>query len=238
MERDLVSVIIPVYNGERHLDDAINSVLSQNYKPIEIIVVDDGSTDNSADIARTYSEVQYIYQTNQGPCTARNTGVAAAQGQFIAFLDADDIWLPNKLSIQVGYLSNHPEIGFVVAKRRMLIEKGIERPPWYRKHLFEEDCACFGPSAMVVRRDVLAKVGLWNPEFCGGDVGEWLSRAKDVGIIYTILPQTLVVIRVHDQNLTYNLDKVRSDILSALKASVDRKRKKNWMESDNNLEND
>jgi glycosyltransferase involved in cell wall biosynthesis len=238
MNKQIVSVIIPVYNCERYLGDAVNSIIKQDYRPIEIIVVDDGSNDGTADIARSYKEVQYIYQPNQGPCSARNTGVAAAQGEFIAFLDADDIWLPNKLRIQVDYLITNPEIGFVVAKGQMHIEKGIEKPPWYRKHLFEEDFDCFRPSSMVVRRNVLEKVGLWNPDFRYGETGEWLSRAKDMGISYAILPETLLVLRVHDQNLTYNLDKVRSNILSALKASVDRKRKNNTMESDNNLDNE
>jgi len=226
MEGPLVSAIIPVYNGERHLSDALDSILSQDYKPIEIIVVDDGSTDSSADIARTYSEVQYIYQPNQGPSTARNTGVIATQGELIAFLDADDVWLPNKLSAQVSYLMSHPEIGFVVAKRRMHIENGIEKPPWYRKHLFEEESVCFFPSAMVVRRSVFEKAGYWNPCFRFGETGEWLTRVNDAGISYAILPETLLVMRIHDRNLTYHLDEVRSGILSALKASVDRKRKK------------
>jgi len=224
MKGPLASVIVPVYNGERYLDAAIKSIFNQDYQPIEVIVVDDGSTDNSADIARAYKEIQYIYQPNQGPSAARNTGIAVAQAEFIAFLDADDIWMPSKLSLQVSYLCNHPEVGFVVANRRMSIEEGVKKPPWYREHLFEQDRVCFGPSAVVVRRSVFEKVGLYNPSFRYGESAEWLTRAKDAGIHSAILPETLLVLRVHDRNLTYHLDEMRSNILHALKASVDRQR--------------
>lgn len=91
MNRPLVSVIIPVYNGEHYLSFAIRSVLQQDYYPFEIIVVDDGSTDKSGNIARSFKEVHYIYQPNHGVAVARNVGVTAAQGEFIAFLDQDDL---------------------------------------------------------------------------------------------------------------------------------------------------
>jgi hypothetical protein len=133
--------------------------------------------------------------------------------------------MPNKLSTQLGYLNDHPDIGFVVAKRRIDIEEGIGKPPWYREHLFENDSVCFNPSVMLVRQSVFEKAGYWNPDFRYGETGEWLTRAKEAGIRYAILPETLLRTRVHDRNLTYHLDEVRSGILSALKASVDRQRK-------------
>jgi len=224
MKGPLVSVIVPVYNGERFLDSALKSIFNQDYRPIEVIVVDDGSTDNSADIARSYKEIHYIYQPNQGPSVARNTGIAVAQGEFIAFLDADDIWMPNKLSRQISYLYNHPDVGFVVANRRMFIEEGTEKPPWYREHIFEKDRVCFGPSALVARKSVFNKVGLYDLSYRYGESAEWLTRAKDAGVRKAILPETLLLLRVHDQNLTYHLDEMRSNILKALKASVDRQR--------------
>ena len=105
MDKPLVSVIVPVYNGEHYLSFAIHSILRQDYHPSEVIVVDDGSTDNSANIARSFKEVRYIHQSNQGVAMARNVGIAAARGEFIAFLDADDLWTPNKLSIQNAQFS-------------------------------------------------------------------------------------------------------------------------------------
>ena len=100
----LVSTIIPVFNGERLLPEALDSVFRQDYRPIEVIVVDDGSTDGTSLVARSCPEVRYLYQSNQGLGAARNAGIAAACGEFIAFLDADDIWLPRKLSSQMNFL--------------------------------------------------------------------------------------------------------------------------------------
>ncbi len=106
----LVSVIIPVYNGERYLAEAIGSVLAQTYTPFELIIIDDGSSDNSSGIARSFKEVRYYHQSNQGVAAARNAGISFAHGGFIAFLDQDDIWMHDKLSVQMDYLLQHPEV--------------------------------------------------------------------------------------------------------------------------------
>ena len=110
----LVSVIIPVYNGQEYLNEAIQSVLRQEYKPIEIIVVDDGSTDNTKEIGDKYDIVTYIYQTNQGPSAARNTGLECARGILIAFIDSDDIWSDDKLKIQFTILNDNPSVDVVL----------------------------------------------------------------------------------------------------------------------------
>jgi len=90
MKAKLISVIVPAYNRERYLGAALDSILAQNYRPIEIVVVDDGSADGTASVARSYPAVRYIYQKNQGPVVARNTGLANCTGELISFLDADD----------------------------------------------------------------------------------------------------------------------------------------------------
>ena len=104
MSNPLVSVIMPVYNGEQFLRLALDSVFAQNYRPLDIIVVDDGSTDHSADIACSFKGVRYFYQENQGDGLARNHGIAQAQGDFISFLVADDLWAPHKTYVQIEYL--------------------------------------------------------------------------------------------------------------------------------------
>ena len=128
MSAPLVSVIMAVRNGERFLRQAIESVLAQDYRPIEIILVDGQSTDRTADIARSYPDVRYVYQENLGIANAYNIGVRAAEGEFVAFLSHDDLWLPNKLSMQVNYLITHPEIGYTVAATRFLLEPGFSFP--------------------------------------------------------------------------------------------------------------
>jgi glycosyltransferase involved in cell wall biosynthesis len=227
LKQKLVSVVVPVHNSERYLEDALQSIFNQDYQPIEVIAVDDGSTDSSAKIAKSFKNLQYIYQINQGPSAARNTGIKTSQGEFIAFLDSDDMWMPDKLSLQISYLLSHTGVGFVVAHRRMFIEKGVKKPLWYKENIFQEDSVCFSASAMVAWSNTFQEVGLYNPSYRFGENAEWLTRAKDAGVRYEILPETLLISRVHDKNLTHQLDEMRPNILRALKASIDRKRSGN-----------
>ena len=110
--KPLVSIIIPAYNVEKYVQEAIDSALSQIYKDIEIIVVDDGSTDNTKKVLNPYikkGQIHYIYQENKGLSSARNTGIRAAKGGYIAFLDSDDLFLPEKMQRQVDFLEKHQE---------------------------------------------------------------------------------------------------------------------------------
>ena len=101
----MVSVIIPVYNRAQYIKDCLDSVINQTYKAYEIIVVDDGSTDNLREILVPYMDkIQYIYKQNGGPSSARNAGTKVSNGEYIAFLDADDMWLPEKLELQIELL--------------------------------------------------------------------------------------------------------------------------------------
>src|ERR1043165_3045241 len=120
----LVSVIIPVYNGARHLRAALESVFAQTYRSFEVIVVDDGSVDESAIIAQSFPEVRYIHQTNCGVAAARNHGIEAARGEFLAFLDQDDLWTPDKLRLQIEYLLSHPEIGYTLTRQKFFLDPG------------------------------------------------------------------------------------------------------------------
>src|SRR5436305_1935247 len=110
INQPLVSVVMPAFNAEAFVAEGIESVLAQDYECVEVIVVDDGSTDNTSAVASRYP-VKCIAQKNSGIAAARNAGVAVSRGSLVAFLDADDIWLPGKLSTQVAYLLKHPEVG-------------------------------------------------------------------------------------------------------------------------------
>src|SRR6476660_1471039 len=113
-EKPLVSVIIPVYNGTCYLRAALESVFAQTYRPFEVIVVDDGSLDDSGVIAQSFDDVRYIHQENQGVAAARNNGIEVARGEFLAFLDQDDLWTPEKLKLQMGHLLSDPELGYTL----------------------------------------------------------------------------------------------------------------------------
>ena len=111
----LISCIVPVYNGERYLKEALDSILTQSYRPLEIIVVDDGSTDGTAEVVAGYGErVRYVWQSNAGPWIARNLGLSATQGEFISFLDADDLWHAEKLARQMARFEARPELDLCV----------------------------------------------------------------------------------------------------------------------------
>ena len=116
----LVTVIVPVYNGEAFIGEALDSALAQDLDGVEVIVVDDGSTDGTREIVKDMAGVQYVWQQNQGPAAARNTALELARGEFVAFLDADDRIPPSKLRTQVGYLRQHPEVGCVLSRHEWM----------------------------------------------------------------------------------------------------------------------
>jgi glycosyltransferase involved in cell wall biosynthesis len=218
----LVSVVIPVRNGERFLREALDSVLTQVYEPLELIVVDDGSTDRSGDIARACG-VHVIRQEYRGLAAARNAGIAAAQGELIGFIDADDVWLPGKLERQVEYLRDRSDVGFVYTSWTILLEPGANLPPQFARD-WRRPRAGYLPSALIVRREVLDQVGLFDPTYAIGDDADWLARANDAGIQHEVLPDVLVRYRIHETNLIHDAPRLKDEIFRVLRESAVRKR--------------
>jgi glycosyltransferase involved in cell wall biosynthesis len=229
MNKPLVSIVVPVFNGARYLGAALQSAFEQDYRPIQVIVVDDGSTDATAKAVRSFKEVIYIYQSNQGAYAARNQGISVALGEFIAFLDADDLWTRNKLSLQIDWLTEHMDIGYVAARFRNFLEKGVERPGWIKKEQLSEDQVGGVPN-LVVRRSVFKKIGIFETGCGSGADLDWVLRAKDAGIKCAILPHTLLYRRIHDSNLSYQWQEGRTPLMKFLRASVNRQlaRNKNY----------
>ena len=201
-----VSVIIPCYNHARFVGEAIQSVLDQTFQDFEIIVVDDGSTDGSHDIvARMGSgRIHYHYQSNEGLAGARNTGIAHASGEFVAFLDSDDLFLPDKLSHQVQALDNQSELGLIAGGYLLVDESGkplAERRPWrYHPHLdvstWLRDCP-FIVNAVLVRREWLERVGGFDPALRRvEDKDLWLRLAYH-GCRMAWVPQLVCAYRTH-----------------------------------------
>ena len=223
--RALVSAIIPVYNGESYLAEAIASIYAQTYRPLELIVVDDGSTDGSAAIAQSFPLARYIYQSNQGHASAKNTGIAKARGEFIAFLDADDVWTPNKLSVQITFLLENPNVAFTLAQQRLFFMPGVEPPSWIKSEFYAQDYPGFLPGTLVARRNVLERIGGFDPSYRHDNDLDWFLRAKDAGWASVILPETLLLRRIHQNNLSHDDRALRTEGLRAFKASVDRQRR-------------
>ena len=217
-----VSVIIPVYNGEKYIAYAIESVLCQTYKNIEIIVVDDDSKDKTAEVVKNYQEtynqtdkqevLTYIYQKNQGAAAARNKGIVSSTGEYIALLDYDDIWEPEKIELQVKYMIEHQEVGMVHSDAGFIDKDGnliddMKRPKGFTvygrcfKELFIQNK--IRTSTAVIRTSCLDKIGLFDEDirYCE-DLDLWLRLAREFSIGY--VDQILCYYRLHDSNMTHN----------------------------------
>lgn len=213
-----------VKNGERFFAEAIESVLAQDYRPFEIIVVDGQSTDSTAAIAKSYPSIRYILQTGRGIADAYNMGVEAVKGEIIAFLSHDDIWSPHKLEIQVNYLLKYPEIQYVVAKIKLFLEPGHSIPPGFRPELLNGIHTGICMETLVVRRELFDIIGKFDVGFKTGEDTDWFARAIDSGIPMAIVPEVLLFKRVHDQNLSLNVKDNNKLLLKAMRQSIRRKR--------------
>jgi glycosyltransferase involved in cell wall biosynthesis len=222
-KRPLVSAIITAYNGEAFLAEAIASAVAQGYRPLEIIVVDDGSTDGTADIAQSFEEVRYLYQTNQGVAGAMNLGVQAAAGEFLAFLDMDDLWEPNKLELQVGYLVGHPEVDYVIAKTRNFLEPGTERPARLTRDLSLTDSVFLNPGTLVARKAAFRVVGIFDASYTRAADFDWFIRAQEAGLQMAVLPKVLLRRRLHGCNLSLDVQEKTAEFMRAVKSSIERR---------------
>jgi glycosyltransferase involved in cell wall biosynthesis len=223
----LVSIVIPVFNGQRFLAAAIESALAQTYARFELIVVDDGSSDGSAAVARSFAAVQVIEQQHAGPGAARNRGVAASGGELLAFLDADDLMPANKLELQVGYLREHPEVGCVLGRQEVFPAGAV--PPWAElprswqaRHPELLDRGSLQPLSLVARRSVFEAVGEFSSGF-GEDV-DWLCRVWGCGVRVEVIDAIVVLRRVHDANLTHDVEASRRAMFRALRDHAARSR--------------
>ena len=220
----LVSVIIPVRNGSRYLREAIQSVLDQDYEPIEVIVADNGSEDDSRTVAAAMpGPVRVIEEPTPGAGHARNAGVRLAMGEYVAFLDADDLWLPGKLTRQVQALSANPEIDLVFTHGQNFVSPELHDAPLLAGMRETEAQPWILPSAMLARRTSFMKAG-WLPDLRGGEFIAWYGIAQSRGLRTTIIPDLLVRRRVHLANSTGQSHRPQ-DYVRAAKMILDQRRK-------------
>lgn len=221
-----ISAIIPVFNGERYLGEAIESALAQSLPPAEIIVMDDGSTDGTAEVARQFgSRVNYRWQPHAGVAAARNSGLAAARCDWIAFLDADDIWLPHKLRLQANCLLAEPQLQYVTAYAELFLEAGCPWPLNYKPEWRDnKQFGLLGP--LLARKTAFEIVGGFDPQLrCAEDM-DWFARAKDLRVPCAALEETLLRKRVHSSNITVTLDAqvTETALLQVMRNTVNRQR--------------
>lgn len=225
MIKPAISVVIPVYNGEKYLRQCVESVLVQKLQPSEVIIVDDGSTDRTSEIAVSFgAPVVFFSQKRAGPAAARNRGVEAASGEYLAFIDADDIWLPDKLALQISYFTDHPEtdIVFGMIKHFYSPETDVEFQSRY-------DCPDalvpgIHPGVMLLKKATFLRVGLFNASLKMGEFIEWQARATALQCAVHVLPQLVMLRRIHPLNYGITNKEHRKDYLSIVKGLLAKKK--------------
>jgi glycosyltransferase involved in cell wall biosynthesis len=225
MTGPLATVIIPVYNGLRYLPEAVESALGQTYRPVEVIVIDDGSTDGSGEAARRYASVRVHRQDHGGIGAARNTAIAHAAGAYLSFLDADDVWLPGKLELQIRILEAEPALDMVFGHVEEFVSPDLDDAARQNLRCHEGPLSGMFAGTMVVRRSSYDRVGPFETNWQVGEFVDWFARAKERGLRSLVVPDVVLRRRLHKWNVGVRLRDARADYARILKASLDRRRK-------------
>jgi glycosyltransferase involved in cell wall biosynthesis len=220
-----LSVIVPVFNGAGTLPDALASILNQSGAAIEIVVVDDGSTDASADVARAcVPEVVCVRQDNRGPAAARNRGLQLARGEFVSFLDADDLWPPGRVQEHLRIFAQSPEIELVIGTTRMRhlappprgTEMALTPVPMIQHQLGSITC----------RRGVFDRIGHFDPALLRGEDSDWFGRALRAGVAIHMTRAVAVEYRMREGSLTYGTLGHMRWFLVSLRANLQARRRR------------
>ena len=222
-----VTCIIPVYNAERYLGETLDSVFAQTYRPIEVIVVDDGSTDGSADIIAAHGgRITTLRQANAGAAAARNRGIAAAESDFIALGDADDLWHPERLSRQMSCFAERPELDMCIPHIEPFWTPDLPaHKDTYRDPRIGVVTHASVTMAVVARRALFDRIGAFDTSLRTSDDQDWYLRAIEGGATIEILPEVLLYYRLHDSNMSrLEATQCALELAEIVKRSLDRRR--------------
>lgn len=223
----LVSCIVPAFNSERYLAEAIDSILAQTHRPIEVIVVDDGSEDGTSEITRRYGPpVRLVKQPCLGPAATRNLGLRSAGGSFVAFLDADDLWHPEKLSRQIARFEARPELDVSVTHARMFwIDALRQEAQTHDSTTRTGAIPGYATTTVLARRALFDRIGDFNTGLWFSDATDWFVRVTEAGAVLELMDDVLVYHRMHERNLTRRRsDASRDEFLMIAKRVLDRRR--------------
>jgi glycosyltransferase involved in cell wall biosynthesis len=219
--------VIPAFDAERYLGDAIESVLRQTRPRVELIVVEDGSTDRTPEIARSFGDdVRCVRQPHSGIGAALNRGIAMAHGALLAFLDADDLWTENKLALQLEAFEREPQLDMVFGYVRQFHSPELTAELRSRIELRDDPIPAISRGAMLIRRDAFMRVGPFATGWTLGDFMEWYARALDASLTGSVLPEVVLYRRLHMANTSTRDRAARSDYVRILKTVLDRRRAK------------
>ena len=224
----LVTVVVASYNGERFLRETLESLFAQDFDSFEVVFVDDGSEDRTAEIANSFP-LRYVRQSNQGLPAARNAGLAEANGELIAFLDDDDLLPPTKLRVQSRYLLDHPATGCVLGRQEWIVEDGVDVPELKRDPIYGELGGIQLVSAMI-RRHVLDEIGGFDPSYRYAEDRDLFIRLREHGVEIEVLPEVVLHKRLHGANMTTN-PPATHPMLRSLREKLERARSGGGAES-------
>ncbi len=219
-----VSVVLPFLNRERYVGAAIESILASSYRPMQIIAVDNGSTDQSAAIVQSYPDVEYYVAPLKGIAQALNVGLRQVRGAYLAFLDSDDLWSKDKLELQMQCLEATPSLDLVFGHLTQFVSPDVTVAEAYS--LPAAPMKGMTRGTMLARREVFDRVGEYDASLRGGEFIDWFLRAIESDVTYEVLPDVLLRRRVHDSNFGIMERDSQRDFLKILKASLDRRRQR------------
>jgi len=219
-----VSVVMIARNGAAFIVDALNSVFRSRLRPLEVLVIDGGSTDDTAAVAAAVPGVTVIAQASCGISAAYNEGVALARGDLLAFLSCDDLWLPGKLDRQVPLMQADPGLHYSFTMAEHFLQPGCAPPPGFRRTLLDRPVPGMLPETMIARPAAFARVGGFDPALAVGGDTDWFARARDAGLKMALLPEVLLRKRVHGANTSLADPQINGQLLTVLRDSLARKR--------------
>lgn len=212
----VVSVVVPVWNGARYLAECLESLLAQDHPHVEIVVVDDGSTDDSRSIAEQFDGVRVLARDHAGLGASRNAGIEAATGTFIGFCDADDTWEPSKARVQLEYLDEHPEVDLVLCRQDTIFEDGVAAPDWLVPDQRFGDLDGVSPTSALFRRAVFDRIQ-YRTDMENGTDTNLLIRARTAGFQVALIEESLRTRRIHDDNMTTRLGAAKAGMFESVR---------------------
>jgi glycosyltransferase involved in cell wall biosynthesis len=222
-----ISCIIPAFNAARFLDEAVASVRAQSHPIDEILLVDDKSTDDTVVVANAHPDVILIeLDSNQGAPAARNRGASAASGDLLAFLDADDVWLPHKIECQLSAWQEQPQwAATVTMMENFWIDELQDEAERFRDHRIAQPLPAYTGSTFMARRDAFLKLGGFDASLRHGDVQDWVLRARQQNLETGLVGQTLSRRRIHQSNTSRcKAENSKNEFLELIKRKLDRER--------------
>lgn len=217
------SAVIVVRNGECFLADALQSIRQQSRPPDEVLVVDGQSTDRTAQIAQSFPGVRYLLQPGLGVANARNLALREISGEFVAFLDADDLWTPRKLEVQINTMLAQPHLMYTTTLLRLFYDPGCAPRPGFREEGFTQGIEGRFPGTMLARRAVFDRVGLFDPAFAIAFEVDWFARAQDMQTPSHVVEEILLHKRIHAANASIQRELFRREWFVVIRRSLARK---------------